>query len=203
MKRVSIFVVAILVVLQLCSSLWALPTTAFDAEMIVMGWLKVNPQPLGLDIGRQIMSVETFTDDHSEPVYYVVYLQPSGFVIVSADDLVEPIIAFTDDGTYNPAPGSPLVALVTKDLKTRIAAIRSTFVPQAIAPQAVVSETQKKWSYLVGLAQVSNGGFELMSIAPICDDNLSYLRVPPLVQSKWGQSNYYDSNDQPWPCYNY
>lgn len=203
MKRASIFMAAILVVLQLCSSLWALPTTAYDAEMVVTGWLKACPQPLGTTLGRQIMRVETFTDDHGEPVYYVVYLKPSGFVIVSADDLVEPIIAFAGDGTYDPAPGNPLKSLVTKDLKTRIAAVRSTFVLLAIAPQATVSETQKKWSYLVGLEEMSNGGFELMGIAPILDDNLSDLRVPPLAQSKWGQSNYYDSNDQPRACYNY
>lgn len=73
-----------------------------------------------------------------EAIYYVVYLQPSGFVIVSTDDLVEPIIAFAGTGTYDPAPGNPLGALVTKDLKGRIDAVRSTFVPLAIAPQAAV-----------------------------------------------------------------
>jgi hypothetical protein len=203
MKRASIFVTAILVVLQLCSSLWALPTTAYDAEMVVTGWLKVSPQPLGSGLGRQIMSVDTITDDLGEPAYYVVYLQPSGFVIVSADDLIEPIIAFSGDGTYDPASASPLKSLVTEDLKTRMAAVRGTFVPLAVIPQAAVSESQKKWNYLIGLDEVSDGGFEPMAIAPILNDNLSDLRVPPLAKSKWGQSNYYDSNDQPRACYNY
>ena len=203
MKRAIICVTAILILLQLCSSLWALPTTAYDAEMVVTGWLKASPKPLGSDLGRQIMSVETFTDDHGEPAYYVVYLQPSGFVIVSADDLVEPIIAFSGDGTYDSAPETPLGALVTQDLKARTAAVRSTFVPMSVLPQAALGDTQKKWSHLIGLAEMSNGGFELMAIAPVCDDNLSDLRVPPLAQSKWGQSNYYDSNDQPRACYNY
>ena len=203
MKRASIFVTAILVVLQLCSCLWALPTTAYDAEMVVTGWLKANPKPLGSDISRQIMSVETFTDDHGKPAYHVINLQPSGFVIVSADDLVEPIIAFSGNGTYDSASASPLKSLVTKDLKARNDAVRSTFVPLAVTPQAAISENQKKWNYLIGFAGVSNGGFGLMGIAPILDDNLSDLRVPPLAQSKWGQSNYYDSNDQPRACYNY
>jgi len=69
MKCVSIFVTSILVVLQLCSSLWALPTTAYDAEMVVTGWLKVNPKPLGSELGRQVMGVETFTDNHGRPIY--------------------------------------------------------------------------------------------------------------------------------------
>ena len=203
MKRVSISVAAILVVLQLCSSSSAFPTTAYDAEMVVTGWLKVNPKPLGSDLSRQIMRVETFVDDNGEAVYYVVNLRPSGFVVVSADDLVEPIIAFSGDGTYDPVPASPLKSLVTKDLKGRIAAVRNTFVPMAIIPQATVTETQKKWNYLIGLAEVSDAGFEPMAIAPILDDNLSDIRVPPLAQSQWGQSNYYDSNDQPRACYNY
>jgi len=196
-------VAAILVVLQLCSSSSAFPTTAYDAEMVVTGWLKVNPKPLGSDLSRQIMRVETFADDNGEAIYYVVNLRPSGFVVVSADDLVEPIIAFSDDGTYDPSPVNPLKALVTNDLKTRIKAVRSTFVPLAVVPQAAVSETQKKWSRFISLAEMSDGGFEPMAIAPILDDNLSDLRVPPLAQSQWGQGNYYDSNDQPQACYNY
>jgi hypothetical protein len=203
MKRASVFVAVILFVLQFCSSLRALPTTSYDAEMVVKGWLKVYPHPLESSIGRQIMSVETFTDEQDEPIYYVVYLQPSGFVIVSADDLVEPIIAFAGSGTYDPAPENPLGALVTQDLKLRIAAVRRTSVPMSVTPQAVFSDSQKKWSYLIGRAEISNDGFEQMGIAPVCDDNLSDLRVPPLVQSKWGQGNIYDSNDQPLACYNY
>ena len=44
MKRQSIVFSAIFVVLQLCNSLWALPTTTYEAEMVVTGWLKVDSQ---------------------------------------------------------------------------------------------------------------------------------------------------------------
>jgi len=37
MRRKSIILTAVLVLLQLCSSLWALPTTAYEAEMAVAG----------------------------------------------------------------------------------------------------------------------------------------------------------------------
>jgi hypothetical protein len=203
MKSASFFVAVILFVLQFCSGSWALPTTSYDAEMVVKGWLKVCPRPLETSLGRRIMSVETFTDDLGEPIYYVVYLQPSGFVVVSADDFVEPIIAFACKGTYDPSPENPLGALVTQDLKLRIATVRRASVLMSVTPQAAFTDSQKKWSYLIGDAVISNDGFEPMSIAPICDVNLSDLRVPPLVQSKWGQGNIYDSNDQPQACYNY
>ncbi|MHC4144595.1 MAG: C10 family peptidase [Planctomycetota bacterium] len=203
MKCRNIILAAILVVLQLCGSLWALPTTAYEAEMVVTGWLKADPQPLGVALGGQVMAVETFADDYGEPAYHIVYLHPAGFVIVSADDLVEPIIGFADDGSYDPASENPLGVLVTADINGRVAAARRTFSPLAITPHVIVTETQKKWNYFVGLADTPNGGIELMGMPPICSGGPSDLRVAPFVQSKWGQSWDYDSDDQPRAIYNF
>jgi hypothetical protein len=193
MRRKSIVFTAVLVLLQLCSSLWALSTTAYEAEMAVAGWLKVNPQPLGTALGQEVMRVETFTDNYGKPVYYIVYLEPSGFVIVSADDLVEPIIGFADDGTYDPSPENPLGALVTNDLNGRMAAVHRTFRLQAIVADAPLSDTQKKWSFFISLAETAEDGFSLMGLGPTPD-----VWVAPLVQSKWGQRQACDEN-----CYNY
>jgi len=151
MKLKSIVFAAILITLQLNSSLSALPTTAQEAEMVVTGWLKVDSQPLGTNISRDVTGVETFTDDYGEPIYYIVYLEPSGFVIVSADDLVEPIIGFADDGIYDNSLSNPLGALVTNDLNGRIAAVRHIFSPLSITPQIAVTKTQKRWNYLIRL----------------------------------------------------
>jgi len=193
MNRKSIILTAVLVLLQLCSSLWALPTTAYEAEMAVAGWLKLDPQPLDTALGQEVMRVETFTDNYGEPIYYIVYLEPSGFVIVSADDLIEPIIGFADDGTYDPSPENPLGALVTNDLNGRMAAVHRTFRLQAIVREAPLSDTQKKWSFFISLAETYEGGFSLMGWSSIPD-----VRVAPLVQSKWGQREACDEN-----CYNY
>jgi len=200
MKRKNIIFTSALVVLQLCcSSLWALPTTAYEAEMVVTGWLKADAKPLDTDLGREVVTVETFTDDYGEPVYYIVYLNPSGFVIVSADDLVEPIIGFADDGAYDPSLENPLGALVTKDLNGRMAVVRSTISPMAIVPNATVTETQSKWSYFISLAETSNEGFELMGTEPLSDSNLpSDVRVAPLVKTEWDQS-YIICQRSTWP----
>lgn len=203
MKRSVIILTAVLLLLQLCSSLWALPTTAYEAEMVVTGWLKASPQPLDTALGQQVMRVETFADDYGKPVYYIVYLQPSGFVIVSADDLVEPIIGFADDGAYDPTLTNPLGALVTNDLNMRITAVRSTFGPLAMTPQAAVTESQKKWNYLISLAEISNGGFGLMSNLPVSREHVSKVLVAPMIQSEWGQGGYYISYNEPLAFYNY
>ncbi len=203
MRRKSIILAAVLVLSQLCSSLWALPTTAYEAEMAVAGWLKVDPQPLETALGQEVVRVETFTDDYGEPVYYIVYLEPSGFVIVSADDLIEPIIGFADDGSYDPSPENPLGTLVTNDLNGRMAAVHRTFSLQAMVGKAPFTYTQRKWGYFISLAETSEGGFSLMGRRSVSD-----VRVAPLVQSKWGQlqacdrntHNYYTPNNYPTGC---
>ncbi len=68
MRCKSIILTAVLVLLQLCNSLWALPTKAYEAETVVAGWLKVDPQPLEKALGHEVMRVETFTDNYGEPV---------------------------------------------------------------------------------------------------------------------------------------
>lgn len=109
-------------ILVVCGGVWARPTTRHEAEMAVTGWLGTDPQPLGMALGRRVATVETYTHDHGGPAYYVVYLQPSGFVVVSADDGVEPIIGFADDGAYDPSFDNPMGALVCGDLGGRMAA---------------------------------------------------------------------------------
>jgi parallel beta-helix repeat protein len=205
MKRPSITLAATLIVLQLYSSLWALPTTEYDAEMVVTGWLKADPQPLGMLLGRSVENVETFTDNHGEPVYYIVYLYPSGFAIVSANDSVEPIIGFANSSRYDPSPESPLGALVTKDLNGRMSAVRDTFRPLSMSPNAAFTRVRQKWSYFISLAETQEGEFELMGQEPICNDNPSDVRVAPLIRSKWDQKLIvYETQSSLGPaCYNY
>jgi len=169
-----------------------------------------------MTLGRRVMKVETFTDERGGPVYYVVYLQPSGFVVVSGDDLVEPIIGFADDGTYEASFENPLGALVTNDLNGRMAGVRNTFslqldgeIPRfsgdrlAPARAGAGGGPQSKWRYFIGLGEASEGGFGLMGLTFVSD-----IRVIPLVQSEWGQQdacgsycyNYYSPRHRPCGC---
>jgi hypothetical protein len=176
-----------------CGKAWAGPTTAYDAERIVTGWLQADPRPLGAALGRRVMSVETFTGDDGEPVYYIVYLQPSGFVIVSADDLVEPIIGFADDGTYDGSLKHPLAALATADLNARVAAARAKIYTHTEASVAAVPKAQKKWHHFTALAETTEDKLVAMGASSVSD-----VRVEPLIKSKWDQADIC-GND----CYNY
>jgi len=192
-----------LVSLQLCGGLSAAPMTSYEAEMVVLGWLRFDPNPLGTPLGREILAVDTFIGDEGEAVYHVVQLQPAGFIIVSADDLVEPIIGFADDGEYNPSPTNALGTLVEADLRSRLAAARSPVVALSIAAQVAPTTAQKKWALLMDLALAPYNDLTVMSEPPLCSRSPSDLRVAPLTASAWGQMNVSSSEGANKACYNY
>jgi hypothetical protein len=183
-----------------CSCLWARPTTADEAEKVVTGWLKADPKPLGTSLGRQVRKVETFTNNSGEAIYYIVYLQPTGFVIVSADDLVEPIIGFVQGDRFDPSPENPLGALVTDDLKRRIAAVRGGSGPRIMAEEPFDAAARGKWRHLIDLPNGPKDGVAMMasSIPSISD-----VRVAALVKSKWDQLRVTLTEDCQLACYNY
>lgn len=200
-KIIAFFVV--LALLLRCCGLWARQTTEYEAEMAVSGWLKESPHPFGENLGRRFRDIETYIGDDNRPAYYIVSLEPSGYVIVSADDLIEPIIGFAVEGTYNPLFGNPLAALITSDLGGRLEAARNTFRLQTIAQTQPAGTPQGKWRRLINLAENNEGRFSPMSLT-----NPSDIRVLPLLQSQWGQAkscnedlyNYYTPSNYPCGC---
>jgi hypothetical protein len=197
MKRIGVILTVLLVVLQLCSDdILARPTTRQEAEKAVIGWLKVNPRPLGAALGQQVKKIETYTDDWGNPLYYIVYLQPNGFVIVPADDLIEPIIGFVQDGVYDPSLTNPLGALVTNDLNGRAQLARAGKLVRTKGADGVSVDPQGKWNKFAGVAEApakDSNTIGLLGIPGIDD-----VRVAPFVQSKWSQTTCCSA-----ACYNY
>jgi hypothetical protein len=200
-KSIPLIAVFLLVLQLFCGSSWAGPTTSEQAGRAVRGWLKTNVNPLSTTLGRKIGDVETFTDEGGNPSYYIVYLEPAGFVVVPADDLVEPIICFADDGTYDSSDDNPLGALVSNDVPGRVATAKELVtnnVPKqltnVVALQARAAKANSKWQELSAAAEDA--------IEPLGLSTVSEVWVAPFVQSKWGQSNVecYSNTES---CYNY
>jgi hypothetical protein len=167
----------------------AAPVTAKQAAAVAAGWLTQDRVPLGEHLGTSVQRVETFNDKSGSPLYYVVYLDPSGLVIVAGDDLVEPIIGFAPAGRFDPSPANPLGALVSSDLSARVAHARQM---SAASPDKPAADARAKWGQLGGLdgAPVPKG------IASVSD-----VRIAPFVRSMWDQGT--AGNLGNTACYNY
>ncbi len=169
----------------------AAPTTSHRAEKAVKGWLiRTKARPLGAPLGQMITRVDSFTGGKGEVIYHIVYLHPSGFVIVPADDLIEPIIGFASAGHYDPSVDNPLGALVTQDLNARTAVVRQVG-KQSRLRELKSLENENKWRSLEYAGEQSGDSVEMWAAS------ISDIRVTPLVQSKWSQTTVCSNN-----CYN-
>ena len=185
---------ALAIIVCVAGTLWAKPTTTHQAEKAVKGWLRANASPLGAALGQKLKKTETFRDEQGKVIYYVVNLAPAGFVIVPADDLVEPILGFAEKGTYDPSLYNPLGALVNQDVKKRISAGREVLKTQG-DKAGPIQKIKSKWEHLCADIQPVGGpnGPGLL--------NISDHRVDPLVRTKWNQTTCCDS--PAISCYNY
>jgi hypothetical protein len=175
-------------------SLQAKPMTEMQARKVVEGWLNMENEPLKAKLGGSVKETVVYNDDTGNPLFYVVYLAPTGFVIVSADDLIEPIIAFLPTGTFDYSQKNPLGALVKSDIPKRVAFLRDKETQAknsgaAFSPAGKLLEAQAKWEMLGG---DHRDGYRESGVA------LSDLRVSPLLTSKWSQTDCWGL-----PCYNY
>jgi len=192
---VSIFLLSWLLLPSLAL---ARPTTAEQSQRVVKNWLSLVPEHLGMKLSREIKEVRTFKDDSGNPLYYVVFLEPAGIVIVPGDDLVEPIIAFLPGGDYDPSVNNPLGALVSRDLPGRVTKVREL---QAVAqaqgqeftPFGFLQKAQEKWGLLDKDTPPQVSELGEMGLPSISD-----IRVPPLLQTTWDQGNVGSNH-----CYNY
>jgi hypothetical protein len=83
------------------------------------GWLVEGRTRLAAHMPDKVKSTETFGDFH------VVHLDPEGFVVTSADDGLEPVIAFSAKGHFEANPENPLWVLLNRDVPERTAHIRA------------------------------------------------------------------------------
>jgi len=181
---------------------WTRPTTPQEAQLAVAGWLTGNAEPFDVPLGNLVADVQTVTGEAGEPAYYVVHLIPSGFVIVPADDLVEPILSFTNAQSYEPSAQDPLTALITADVSRRRADAYATAAPGRLQIQSA-TPAQEEWGDLIGKAGSTQREFGILSLPTVSD-----VRVAPFLKTRWAQGdicsapgyNYFTPNRYPAGC---
>ena len=183
----SVFFVTIIFITSICVQ--AKPVNSFKAEKAVKGWLKTNRKPLETPLPGDIASIEIYADPVGQAQYFVVNLKPEGYIVVSSDDELEPVIAFSPKGAFDSSLATPLGLLVHKDTLARN---KKTKRIQERKKSNERSEKQKKWDQLTAKAdQTYTISYGLSGVTDV--------RVSPLVQSEWGQTH--DGTDD--DCYNY
>ena len=198
--------------LSICLSgrIFAAPVPQQTANQAACGWLKHHPAPLEASLSRDARRAEAGTDIDGRVLYYVVPLTPQGFVVLSADDEIEPVIVFSATGRYDSSEDSPLSAMLERDMKDRLEWVSRILTDEnltAVRAARVNSDASGKWQVLVE-AEAEMQADEKGDVRAAGQTTVSDVRVAPLLQSTWGQDdaaggycyNYYTPNHYPTGC---
>jgi hypothetical protein len=188
----------ILLCCSLCSNLvLAIPVQQQDVQQAVHGWLKQNPTPMEQSISKNTGTIQSVSEKDGLVLYHVVPLQPCGFVILSADDEIEPVIAFSTTGNFDGAEDNPLKILLERDMKGRLEAIGQNKANQNMTLASGENALQQKWRDLVSAGAeektLGKGDIQLAGLLSVSD-----VRVSPFLLTKWDQGDAAGVH-----CYNY
>ena len=109
--------IAMLVMVFTVFALHAAEVTALQAKDAVQSWLADAPS-LGCRLGGTVEGVRTCSATNGTP-FHVVRIAGGGFVVTSADTLLEPIIAFSSAGDLVENDSNPLWVLLKGDFAER------------------------------------------------------------------------------------
>ena len=197
-KLPLLLVVVFMAVFVTVSSMFAAPVSEKQANDAVQGWLNLDSKPLSEIMDVNISKVDGYQNHDKDTLFYVVSLENGGYVITSADDLLEPIVAFSEEGAFDPSDNNPLWSLINGDMSGRLDFIKNVNAQNQINNLNVANT---KWQQLLlasDKTEISKQG-----LASISD-----VRVAPFVQSKWSQStvnglatyNYYTPSNYVCGC---
>jgi len=172
----------------------AAPVSREQALEAAYAWLSLSPEAMHQAHGQLAGTVLPVRDALGETEYYAVDLAPKGFVIVAADDWIEPVIAFSTSDVFQATPGHPLFEMLRADVPARFSRAR--------AGGAGAAKLRGKWRMLRTIANAPK--VLTQQTAPVYSadapsaSGVSDVRVAPLVKSDWDQLTSYGL-----PVYNY
>jgi hypothetical protein len=179
----------------------AAPVSADQALDAVTGWLQWTPAPMGRRTGTPAR-VSTVVDANGQPRFHVVDLEPSGFVVASADDEFETVLAFSHEDRFVAEPGRGYFDLLQRDVTARQRAVQAA-VAAGAAPSPSRLHARAKWRALLahsGRDAASLGGGS--GISEFKATTIDDVRVAPLTTTRWSQSTIRVAGTDV-PVYNY
>ena len=151
-----------------------------QARIVVENWSTKNPNPMNSAIGQVIEEIRYYQGEHyGNPGYYVVFLNPNGWVIVPADDTFEPILAFgADKLTPEQYEESFIPHLFRVDVPMQAFSLSSS--QGSIKTKANI-ERENRWGILLNPA--TNMNAMAIELNKIKND----IVVEPLLSNSWEQ----------------
>ena len=182
--------VVFLVFLGATGRTFAAPVSQEQALGAAYAWLSLSPEAMHEQHGRLAGSVTAVPDALGETQFYAVDLAPKGYVIVAADDKVEPVIAFSTSDVFNAAPGDPLFDMLRGDVPARISRARAAHAASPAKWQMLRAISNAPMVLTAQAAEETAGGPAASSVSDV--------RVSPLIKSEWSQTTSFGQ-----PVYNY
>jgi hypothetical protein len=92
-----------------------------------------------------------FSDPEGNSLFYVFELSPTGYIVVSADNELPPVIAysFTDNAGSMDEKGNILIRLLKTDLSYRLKNIQKL-------PQEIIQDRRTEWEVLIAATGIKN-----------------------------------------------
>lgn len=115
----------------------------------------------------------TLTSDNGTSCLYVFNIEEGGFVIVSAEDRVKPILAYSTKGSFNANDAADGILYYLDSYKEEIEYVRNNNIK-------TTNDIKSEW--------------ELVSASGRIKESRSSRSVEPLLETTWNQGAYY--NDQ-------
>lgn len=144
-----------------------------DAETVAKNFysLTTDRPVTGFTLATKVVTnAQVGRPSDAKPVYYVFNVNNNGFVIVSGDDLVQPVLGYSTEGTFNTQSINPAVNKWLNGYEKQIVYVKENV-------HQTTDEITRQWSnYLNG-------------VEPQSADRGSNA-VNPLCQTKWNQAPY-------------
>ena len=168
-----------------------------DAKTAVAGWVNLKAA-VGEDFAAKPSSVKEYQGKDGKGKYYVVELEGGGFVVTSGDTEINPVLAYSKEGTWvDDVKRNPLLAMLPIDVAVATEAATSAALPTGSGKRLAAggSSSSTTASANAGLwstfksAGAANGGRRLS--AKIADEDTirqyGDLRVGKLLTTQWNQ----------------
>jgi len=194
--------IATIAMVVACGSTLAEPVDADEAVAAVENWLK-SGRAMGCTGMGDVSDVQAYDGREGVGKFYVISLkngdgEAAGYVVTSADRKLNPVLAYSDDGTFGATDDNPLWTMLTIDVPAVTKELEANEAAQSAASSgrrlrvAALTENERKWAELLEDASAGGTGIRIRASASA---SITDVRVSPLLSTKWNQAkdDYYNN----------